>query len=134
MATTLTPILSAFWDDPKSKGSRSHGRTRPAATKAYRASPAASTHQPTTGAAATLRIKIRKASTSPSKRPPKAETVPVRRATRPSTASSSSAGTVSMRIAGVTSLPISRCAVRPATAQAISPRARVTRSAGPRCG
>ena len=37
---------------------------------------------------------MRNASTSPSKRPPNAVTVPVRRATRPSTASRARAGTV----------------------------------------
>ena len=69
------------------RGRRSHGTIRPAAQKAYRARPMASTAGPTVPATYTLRTRIRNASTSMSKRAPSGVTVPVRRATRPSTPS-----------------------------------------------
>ena len=72
-------------------GPRSHGSTQPAATNTYRARPIASTHQPDSRATYTLSTMIRNASTSMSKRAPNAEVVSVRRATRPSTPSSTSA-------------------------------------------
>ncbi len=82
MPTTAVTTLRQYRNP---RGTRIHGRHHPATAKAYRTSPAASTHHPTVGAAATLSTRMRNASTSPSKRPPNAVTVPVRRATRPST-------------------------------------------------
>ena len=60
----------------------------------------ASTHHAVVHATYALSTRIRNASTSRSKRAPNAETVPVRRATWPSTASSTSATVASTTIAG----------------------------------
>jgi hypothetical protein len=81
---------------------RIHGSSQVATTNAYRIAPIASTHQPCVLATKALSTKIRNASTSMSNRAPKGDTVPVRRATGPSTASSASAteATVTMSANG----------------------------------
>ena len=108
-----------------------HGRSHPATPKAYLARPGPSTHHPRERAPWTLRARMRNASTSPSNRAPNAETDPVRRATEPSTPSSSNATTArGTRGAGRAPGPGSS-ATRPATAHARVALVRVTKSAGP---
>ena len=131
VSTTPTIAATTLAHCRGGSGPRSHGSTQPAATNAYRARPIASTHQPDSRATYTLRTMIRNASTSMSKRAPNAEVVSVRRATRPSTPSSTSATVESAtRIAAGAWRP-NESTVSAATPQARTARARVTLSAGP---
>ena len=94
VATTRTiPCTAATTLRENRAGSAavSHGNANDAATNAYRNAPIATVHQPKSPATNTLSTRIRKASTSMSKRAPSAEVEPVRRATWPSTPSSASA-------------------------------------------
>jgi hypothetical protein len=70
----LRPVLGG-------SAARSHGATPAAATNTYRIAPMASTHVPNEGATYTLSTRMKKASTSMSKRAPRADAVPVRLAT-----------------------------------------------------
>lgn len=130
-ASRTTPCSAAtvLRAKPGGSGALSHGSTHAAATKAYRMAPITSTHGPSVRASRALSTRIRKASTSMSKRAPRADEVPVRRATLPSTASRASATAVTPVSSGVP------CATPPATMAATPPtstaRARVTWSAGP---
>ena len=73
-ATTLRQYRGGSW-------AANHGTSHPATRNAYRMAPIAITQPPRSRDTATLNTKMRNASTSPSKRVPKAVAVPVRRAT-----------------------------------------------------
>ena len=83
------------------------------------------------GATYTLRARIRNASTSPSNRAPSAEIVPVRRATRPSTASSARATAASVTSSATGGSCQNESAASAATPPASVARASVTQDAGP---
>jgi len=108
---------------------RSHGAAQDAATNAYRMPPMASVHTPSENATCTLSTRIRNASTSMSKRAPYGDEVRVRRATLPSTPSSTSATDATATKAGPA---VVRPATRATTIPTSTARASVTRSAGPR--
>ncbi len=92
----------------------------------------ASTHHPAVGATYALSTAIRNASTSMSKRAPSADSVPVRRATRPSAPSRTRPIVARATKAGTASAPTYDCAVSPATPHASTARVAVIRPAGPR--
>jgi hypothetical protein len=131
--TRTTPWVAAttFRQCRGGNGPRIQGRIHPAAMKAYRIAPIASTQPPTARVAYQLSTRRRNASTSMSKRAPTAETVPVRRATLPSTASSASATEASATSAATGAGRLTDSTVRAATPPTSVARASVTRSAGP---
>jgi hypothetical protein len=135
-ATTSTmpcAAATAFAENRAGRLALSHGSSQPAATKAYRNPPMTSTHGPVSAATCMLRTSNRKASASMSNRAPSSLTVPVRRATRPSTKSSASAAEASATSAttagSAVTIPSATRAVTPPISAA---RPSVTRSAGPK--
>ena len=72
-------------------GARNHGHTHSPTKNRYRATPINTTQPPNPDATYTLNTNIRNASTSPSKRAPNSDAVPVRRANHPSNKSNPNA-------------------------------------------
>ena len=119
-------------------GARSHGHTRPAATKIYRASPMARIQGPACPARTTRTASTSssRASTSMSNRAPKREATPRRRASRPSTPSSMSPSEASATAAHAAAGSPGAPNIRPASRLTSMARTSVTTLAGPKraCG
>ena len=91
VSTTPCTAVTTLRHRRAGNGARNHGHTHSPTKNRYRANPINNTHPPNPDATYTLSTSIRNASTSPSKRAPNSDAVPVRRANHPSNKSNPNA-------------------------------------------